>query len=478
MFGLPRLLALFAFGLAATALLAAVPPRKPNVVFIVADDMRPDAPSCFGNTLIRTPNIDRLAARGAVFPRATCGYPICNVSRSEMFAGRVLLGPDVERGPGGGLKFDPKWVLWPEQMKRSGWHTVYTGKWHVGGSPRLDGFMETAGLFSSGGGPAGVKATLAKTPTGRAVTGYTGWTFKDANNKPLPELGVGLTPETDQIMTARAIEAIKRVSDRPFFLQVNFTSPHDPLHWPRGKENSIDYRNVTLPGNFRNAPGFDTGNINGRDEVVVPAPRTEDEVRKERAIYFSAVENVDAQVGRIVRAIEEAGQLEQTIIIFTSDHGLALGSHGLMGKQNQFEHTINVPLVLAGPGIPAGKRFAAQCYLRDLYPTICELTATPIPPSVQSRSLMPVLRGEKTEIHDAICGYFTDTQRMIRNTAGWKLIWYPKTGKVQLFQVNDDPEELRDRSGEPEQQARRQQMMARLAEWQRQEGDPLLASAH
>ena len=475
MFGLPRLLTQLAFLFVAATLLAA-PARKPNVVFIVADDMRPDAPSCFGNTLIRTPNIDRLAARGAVFPRATCSYPICNVSRSEMFAGRVMLGPDVERGPGGGLKFNPTWVLWPEQMKRSGWHTVYTGKWHVGGSPRLDGFMETAGLFSSGGGPAGVKATLPTTPTGRAVTGYTGWTFKDENNQPLPELGVGLTQDTDRIMTDRATEAIKRMGDRPFFLQVNFTAPHDPLHWPRGKENSIDYRTVSLPANFRVAPAFDTGNIDGRDEVVVPAPRSEADVKKERAIYFSEVENVDVQVGRIVRALQEAGQLDQTIIIFTSDHGLAMGSHGLMGKQNQFEHTINVPLVLAGPGIPSGKRFAAQCYLRDLYPTVCELTGTPIPPSVQSRSLMPVLRGEKAEIHDAIFGYFTDTQRMVRYADGWKLIWYPRIEKHQLFQVLDDPDELRDRSAEPEQQTRLQQMKARLKEWQRHEGDPLLAA--
>lgn len=471
----PRLLLAFgaAVWVAAPVLAAEDGPRRPHVVLIVADDLRPDALGFAGNAAVRTPHIDRLAGRGAVFSRATCSYPICNVSRSEMLAGLILLGSDVNRGARGGLRFDPAWTLWPEHMKRSGWHTVHSGKWHVSGTPWLNGFAETAGLFSGGGGPTGVKATIPTTPTGRAVTGYLGWTFKTDRNQPLPELGVGLTPQTDGIVADRAIEAIRRAGEKPLFIQINFVAPHDPLHWPPGRKNDIDHRTLSLPANFRAGPAFDTGNVNGRDERVVPAPRTADEVKQERAIYFSLVENLDRLVGKIVQALEEGGQLAHTLVIVTSDHGLALGSHGLMGKQNQYDHTINVPLVMAGPGIPAGRRFAAQCYLWDLYPTVCELTGVSVPPSVRGLSLVPVLRGRKTEVRDAIFGYFTDTQRMMRSADGWKLIWYPKIEKIQLFNVARDPDELRDLAADAGHADRLERMKDRLGEWQREHNDPV-----
>jgi arylsulfatase A-like enzyme len=458
---------------AAPGAFAAEPVSHPNVVLIVADDLRPDALGFSGNRAIPTPHLDALARRGARFTRATCSYPICNVSRSEIFSGRLML--DTARAMGGALKFDPQWTLWPRHMKDSGWHTIYSGKWHVAGTPASAGFAETAGLFSGGGAPAGTKATHPRTPTGRDVTGYSGWTFKDDKNAPQPDLGVGLTPDTDRIIAERAIDALQRAGARPFFIQINFTAPHDPLHWPRGREYEIDARDLVLPANFRGAPAFDTGNVSGRDERIVPAPRTVDEVKRERAIYFSQVANVDRQVGRIVETLTRSGQIGRTIVVLTSDHGLALGSHGLMGKQNQYEHTINVPLVMAGPGVPEARTFAAQCYLRDLYPTICELTHTSVPASVQGRSLGPVLRGERAEIHDAIFGYFTDAQRMVRQPDGWKLIAYPQLGRHELFNVKEDPDELRDLAAAPAQQERLQEMKARLAAWQRQHGDPLVA---
>jgi arylsulfatase A-like enzyme len=309
------------------------------------------------------------------------------------------------------------------------------------------------------------------------VTGYTAWTFKNNKNEPQLQHGIGLTPDTDRIMTDEAVAAIERNAGQPLFLQVNFTAPHDPLHWPAGRENSHDYRAMSLPKNFRPAHPFDTGNVNGRDERVVPPPRREDDVKQERAIYFAQVENVDAQVGRIVAALEKAGLLERTLIVFSSDHGLALGSHGLMGKQNQYEHSINVPFIMAGPGVPRQRTFAAQCYLRDLYPTFCDLAGVPIPASVQGRSLVPVLRGDRTEIYDAIYGYFTDTQRMLRQPDGWKLIHYPKIGRFQLFQVNEDPLEERDLIDDPVQQSRVTRMKAALADWQRRNNDPLLLPA-
>jgi arylsulfatase A-like enzyme len=315
--------------------------------------------------------------------------------------------------------------------------------------------------------------TLPRSATGREVTGYKGATFKKNDNKQLPGDTVGLMPETDARIAEGAIAAIGERRDGPLFLHVNFTAPHDPLHWPRGMENRYDARDMKLPANFRPRHPFDHGNIEGRDEKIVPAPRSEDDVKRELAVYAALVENVDVQLGRILRALEDRGMLESTLVIFTSDQGLALGSHGLMGKQNQYEHTANVPLILSGPGIPAGKRIAAQCALRDLFPTVCEMSGLAIPASVQGKSLVPVLRGEKAEVHDAVYGYFTDTQRMMRSPDGWKLIWYPRAERVQLFHVAKDANELHDLSAAPAHKDRVGQMMNSLKTWLRQQGDSL-----
>lgn len=459
---------LLAILLAAAPGAPAAAPAAPNVLLILADDLRPDAPGFAGGRTARTPHLDALARGGTVFPRAACSYPICHVSRSELLSGHLALGRPGQGVPGGPVAFDPASPLLPAFLAAAGWHTVHAGKWHVAGTPAQRGFRETAGMFS-GGGAAGRTGSFESTPSGREVTGYRGWTFKDPAGRPLPELGVGLTPETDRIITARASEAIGRLRDRPFFLQVNLTAPHDPLLAPPGSRPGPE---PGLPANFRPAPAFDTGNRDGRDERIVPAPRTAAAVRAERDLYFRLVEEVDRNVGELLAALAAAGLRERTLVIFSSDNGLALGSHGLMGKQNQYEHSFNVPLVLHGPGIPAGRRSGAQCYLRDLYPTVCDLLGLATPAGLDGRSLTPVLRGERPEVHEAVFGYFTSTQRMIRTPDGWKLIWYPAIQRTELFQLATDPDELRDLSAEPAHAARVAELRTRLAAWQLSHRDP------
>jgi len=440
---------------------------KLNVVFILADDLRPDSLGCTGNPAVKTPNLDRLAARGTLLTRATCGYPICHVSRAEILTGRCLTNADV---PGQKLVIDPQWTLWPEAMRRAGWHTAYSGKWHTPGTPQQRGYAETSALFSSGGAK-GAPLTFPLSSTGRKVTGYTGWTFKDAAGKFTDGDTVGLTPDTDARIADGAIAVIRKHGEEPFFLHVNFTAPHDPLLWPREAERRVDAASLTLPKNFRAEHPFDHGNFAGRDEVIVPAPRIAEDVKLERDVYFTLVANLDAQVGRIIRALEEAGVMDRTLIIFSSDHGLALGSHGLMGKQNQYEHTIGVPLIIAGPGVQAGARSAVQCYLRDLFPTVGDLTGIATPPSLEGRSLAAVLHGGTEENYGAIFGRFTDTQRMMRTADGWKLIWYPKLARSQLFHVSEDPDELRDLAQDRSEGERLIALMSVLQAWLRKQGD-------
>ncbi|RBP45917.1 arylsulfatase A-like enzyme [Roseimicrobium gellanilyticum] len=449
----------------------AAEPAKPDILIVVADDLRPDVLHTLGHPTVKTPHLDALAGRGTVFTRAACGYPICHVSRTEMLSGRCVV---KAASTGGNIPFPAGWVLWPQAMKSAGWHTVHSGKWHVHGTPVARGYAATAGLFSSGGAGKDAALTSPQSATGRPVTGYKGWTFKSSDGKAMPELGVGLTPDTDSHIADAASQVLQSPREKPLFLHVNFTATHDPLHWPKGKEGRFKTEDTPLPANFRPQHPFDHGNINGRDEVIVPAPRTEEQVKAETAVYLALVEQLDAQIGKLVKALEDTGRLSNTLIIFTSDQGLALGSHGLMGKQNQYEHTINAPLIMAGPGIPSGKRFSAQCYLRDLYPTVCELTGVEIPESVEGKSLLPVLRGGNPEIHGAIFGYFTDTQRMVRTTDGWKLIWYPQANRTQLFHLSEDPHELQDLASQPEQAQRREAMMGELKKWMVEKGDPIL----
>jgi arylsulfatase A-like enzyme len=187
-------------------------------------------------------------------------------------------------------------------------------------------------------------------------------------------------------------------------------------------------------------------------------------------MYYAVVSHMDEQVGRILDALDETGQAENTIVIFTSDHGTALGSHGLRGKQNMYEHTVGVPLIIRGPGIPRNEQRDAQVYIRDLFPTACEMAGLEISATVEGKSLVPVLNDRQAEVHPYVVCYFRDKQRMIR-TDRWKLIHYPHIDRWQLFDVANDPFELKDLANDPAQTERINGLRNKLAEWLKQAGD-------
>jgi len=440
----------------------------PNILFIVADDQRPDTIHSLGNETIQTPNLDRLAARGVVFSHAHAAYPICHVSRAEIITGCCAFRA-LPSYPGGAI--NPELKTLAATLKGAGYHTWYAGKWHNDGHPKQRGYETTRGLYSSGGAKGYVMPELDD--RGHPLTGYKGWTFKTDDGKVELEKGVGLQPETSRHIGDAAVSVITEAATQgPFFLHVNFTAPHDPRLMPPGWETAYDAKSLPLPPNFAPQHPFDHGNIEGRDELLLPRPLLPDAVKVELQHYFALISDVDAQVGRMIAALEAAGQLQNTLIVYTSDQGLAMGSHGLLGKQNQYEHTSRVPLIFAGPGVPLGAQKDALCYLRDLFPTFCDAAGIPVPDTVQGQSLLPVIRGEKDGVRDEIIGYFTDTQRMISD-GRWKLIVYPQVRRAQLFDEKEDPEEMHDLSAESKQSERRAAMLARLKSWLQEQGDPL-----
>jgi arylsulfatase A-like enzyme len=453
--------------------------RQPNILLIVTDDQRPDTIRALGNSYIDTPNLDRLVTRGSTFTRAIAANPVCISSRAEILTGAS--GFRNGSSPFGAV-MKPEMTFWGDTMRQAGYVTWYSGKWMNDGSPKTRGYDETSALYTSDAVGRSAKPTYAKAYNGAAVTGFGDWTFKTNDGKVEVDKGIGLTPITDRHIADGAIALIGRRPARPFFLHVNFTAPHDPRHFPPGYEKKYDPATIPLPANFLAEHPFDHGNANQRDEKLLPLPRAVNEVKAEIAIYYALISHLDRQVGRLIEALRATGQEQHTIVIFTSDQGLAIGSHGLLGKQNMYEHTIGVPLIMAGPGIPMNRRFDAQTYLRDLYPTLCDFLGAPIPVTVEGRSLRPVLQGLAREIYPEVYAYWhisssraakmadsgiaaeLPIERMVR-TDRWKLIYYSHLQRYQLFDLANDPHELRDLSPQPEHQGIKAELQRKLRDW-------------
>ena len=449
----------------------------PNILLIVSDDQRPDTIHALGNPFVRTPHLDALIQTGSTFPRAISCNPICTPARAELLTGCSGFRNGV-RNFGG--QIDPTLATLPTRLAEHGYERYYVGKWHNDGTPTTRGYSATKGLYRGGGGKFAVPQTDW---AGREVTGYRGWIFQDDAGNLFPDQGGGLTAEISSKFAAAAVEVLEEHDhrDAPCFLHVNFTAPHDPLLIPPGTEHLVRPQAITLPGNFLPQHPFDHGNFDGRDERLFRQPRTPEETLAELAVYYAVISDLDRQIGKILQAAQAADPYRETLIIFTSDHGLAIGSHGLRGKQNMYEHTIGVPLILAGPGVPQNARFAAQCTLQDLLPTILELATDTLIPhvnpddvamngAVDGKSLVPVLSRECDEVHQFVQGYFRDSQRMVRKGA-WKLIHYPLVDQWQLFNVETDPLEIQNRFEDPETQAVVSELQSLLAPIRRA-GDP------
>jgi arylsulfatase A-like enzyme len=215
---------------------------------------------------------------------------------------------------------------------------------------------------------------------------------------------------------------------------------------------------------------FNNGELVVRDERLAPWPRKPDVVRQHLADYYAAIEFLDTQIGRILQALDSSGQAANTLIVFASDHGLAIGSHGLFGKQNLYDHSMHTPLILAGPGIPQGQRSDAFCYLLDVFPTLGELAGVSAPEGSEGHSLVPVLSGRRPSVRDSIFTAYSRVQRAVRDDR-WKLIVYPAINKTQIFDLKSDPAELHDLAGDPSHQAELKRMTALLTSWQQQLGD-------
>ncbi len=432
-------------------------PTRPNIVFILTDDQRYDTVGALGNGHIRTPNLDLLAARGTAFthahiPGGTSGA-VCMPSRAMLHTGRTLF-----HLTGAGETVDPGHALLGETLRAGGYRTFGTGKWHNGRDAFHRSFSDGAEIFFGGMADHWNVPAYTFDPTGAYATVCPFVADPATSNRTQPRacdhIHTGCH-STDVIAGAACRFIDAQPADAPFLAYVAFLAPHDPRTMPQKYRDRYDLASLPLPESFLGGHPFDNGELHIRDEMLAGFPRTPEEVRRHLAEYYAMISHLDDRIGDIVEAVRRRGLLEQTVFVLAGDNGLALGRHGLMGKQSLYDHSTRVPLLFAGPGIPAGERRDALVYLLDLFPTLCELTGVPLPETVEGRSLLPVAR-DGAPGRDALYLAYTDKHRGVR-TATHKLIEYVVDGRhamTQLFDLAADPAETRNLADDPGQAAR------------------------
>lgn len=424
------------------------PGRRPNILLLFADDQRADTIAAWGNPHIRTPNLDRLAARGFSFRGNYCfgsnSGAVCVPSRAMLMSGRTWL--DVPHN----LEGVP---LLPERLRAAGYATFATGKWHNGRPSLVRAFPDARSVFL-GGMADHTKVQVSDVQAGAVVNTRTAEKFS-----------------SEQFADAAVSFLESRRGDDPFFCYVAFTAPHDPRNPPEPYREIYYKDRPPLPANFLPVHPFDNGMTkNLRDENLAPYPRTRDVIGDQLCEYYGLVTHLDEQVGRILDALERSGQADNTVVVYTADHGLAMGSHGLLGKQSLYEHSMRSPLIVAGPGIPRGKSTDAFTYLFDLVPTLCKLAGAEAPEAVAGHDLAPIWRGEQPGVRDAVFLPFSGLMRSVRDRR-WKLIVYPPINHHQLFDLESDPDERVDLADRPEHAAEVERLTALLKTFQRHHGD-------
>lgn len=407
---------------------------QPNILFILVDDMQSDAIGALGNKDVYTPNIDSLFGEGVTFTRAYTNGALCGAlsmpSRAMLMTGRGVFEVQSD-----GMKIPETMVTLPEHLRANGYRTFGTGKWHSDMASFNRSFVEGENIFFGGMHRYEDNGHCSPHLYHYDISG-------DYSEKAF----VGDKFSSEMFADA-AIDFLKSASydKKPFMAFVSFTSPHDPRNQlPTDYGRKYNPEEITVPDNFLPEHPFDNGELAIRDELILPPPRTSVQIQHELAFYYGMVSEVDVQIGRILQTLDVTGVRDNTIIVFASDNGLAMGQNGLLGKQSLYEHSVGVPMLILDPRTKKrGNKTNALCYLYDIYPTLCELTGLKIPASVTGHSLKPVLEG-KTNMHreDLFLVYSNQQRGLVKDN--FKYIIYNIKGQVteQLFDLREDPGEL------------------------------------
>lgn len=436
--------------------------ERPNVLFIVSDDLTATALSCYGNAVCRTPNIDRLAVQGTRFTRAFCNGTYCGPSRASFLTGYYPHATGV-------LEYtSPRPAIgdretWPQQFKNAGYYTARVSKiYHMG----VPGGIEYGGdgrdhnngngaddaaswteRFNSPGPEwkaRGSGETLEGNPEGKKpVVGGNTFVVVEAEGDDLVH--------SDGKTAAKAVELIREHADEPFFLAVGFVRPHVPFVAPKNYfEPFLPYEKLPLPpkipGDWDDIP---KAGINYKTSVNMQM----DVRRQKKAVggYYACVSYVDAQVGKVLDALEESGQADNTIVIFTSDHGYHLGEHDFWAKVSLRDESAMVPLIIRVPGKkPAVVDSLVE--LIDLYPTVASLCGLDVPARLQGEDISPVFDDPQHQVRDTAFCVAPSRKGFLLREDKWAYIQYEEDASkgIELFDMEADPQQYTNLAGEPE----------------------------
>lgn len=432
---------------------------KPNIVLILADDQMWDSLGLRGNNGVITPNLDRLAAKGVAFSNAynmgSYAPAVCVASRAMLNTGTFLWRAEalskyrrVKSKPNSAnnqmainyvLEKDTAQAYWSQYMQQAGYETYFSGKWHVQG-------VDVNKIFDH---TLNVRAGMPKAHS----------TFYSRKFEPDKPDGVSYNKELggfwhggkhwSEILADDSEAFFQQVkeSDKPFFMYLAFNAPHDPRQAPKKYIDMYDVNSINVPENFLPEYPYNEEAGSGRnlrDERTAPFPRTEHAIKVTRQEYFALITHMDEQIGKILSALEKSGKADNTYVFFTADHGLAVGDHGFLGKQNMYDSSMKVPFLMSGPGIPANTIVEAPIYLQDVMSTSLAIAGLEKPALIDFKNILPLAQGKTSKSeYDSIYGAYTFSQRMYRNEK-YKLVIYPRANIVRLYDMENDPLEILD----------------------------------
>ncbi|WMS44010.1 sulfatase-like hydrolase/transferase [Acuticoccus sp. MNP-M23] len=435
--------------------------QKPNIILIIADDHRSQSLGVHG-AAVDTPNLDALAARGLDFTNAHCqgGFnaAVCVPSRASLMTGRSVydLTPEEDRTApdySAGQIIPPAFPILPERLREAGYRTHGIGKWHNDKAAFARGFSSAEAVFFGGMCDHDKMILQDHDPSG---------TYDESRARHVPG-------HSTDIFRDAALRFLAEPGDAPYFLYVAMTAPHDPRTPPA--DFAVDPATVELPAAYAPIHPFDNGATTIRDEELEAFPRSEDAIRQHIADYHGMITHLDDAVGQIVAAA--GGADANTVVVYTADHGLALGNHGLMGKQNLYEHSIGIPLLMAGPEMAHDQR-SNLVWHGDTHATVLGLAG--LTPDAGCDDCIDLRKpGATRPLFGAV---YRNTQRMIRDDR-FKYIAYrrdlaeadPGSHTEQLFDLASDPHEQINLAFVPEHRATRDRLAAALRDWQRARGE-------
>lgn len=451
--------------------MASIPAReeRPNLLLITCDELRFDALGCYGNSIIKTPNIDRLAAEGVLLEHYFTQSPVCQPSRATLATGRY---PHAHGVKWNWYDLDENETTLQAVLGQGGYHTCAVGKMHFEPATELHGFSDR--FFVEGKlfmGEDEYRRHLERIGQRKHYTEHAQRWNNDQNYGAFPSP----LRDKDYIDTFIGTNAVRLLSQAaaPFFFWVSFVNPHFPFDPPKPFDEMYDPSSIPVPPDFRQ-----------RQDSRIPEQRaasagkafhglSEQLLQQIIAYYYATVSLVDREIGRILDVLDKRELLDNTIVVFTSDHGDLLGNRGMLWKgQMLYDHLIRVPMVIRFPReIPCGKIIADLCQATDVMPTLLDFANMPTPDGVQGKSMRPLLRMEKVPWRDAV---FSEAGhvKMIRDF-NWKLIFYAGKQYGELYHLYSDRLECENLYDHPDYARRRASLIERLTTLLIESEDPL-----